>query len=137
MHSQIQSYNFQNPKEFFENLPSPKQEEIIISFDLHIEDDYSFKHNTEEIVSWSNIHNSTEKLVIEGLEVNNIYHAFIDPILDYMENLFRSNLQICFLYKDQTHQKWPLHIISFIIKAHDHNILPILVTRNQVIYLYL
>ena len=36
LHSQIQSYNFQNPKEVFENLPSPKKEEIVLSFDLHI-----------------------------------------------------------------------------------------------------
>ena len=100
LHSQIQSYNFWNPKEFFENLPSPKKEEIVISFDLHIEDDYSSKHKTKEIVSWSNIHNSTEQLGIEGLELNNIHHAFIDPISDYMENIFSQNLQTCFLYKD-------------------------------------
>ena len=46
-HFQIQSYNFQDPKEFLENLPSPKQEEIVLPFDLQIEDDYSFKHKTE------------------------------------------------------------------------------------------
>ena len=55
LRSQIQSYNFRNPKEFFENIPSPKQEEIVLSFDLHTEDDYSFKYKTEEIVSRINI----------------------------------------------------------------------------------
>ena len=137
LHSQIQSYNFRNPKEFFENLPSPKQEEIVLSFDLHIEDDYSFKHKTEEISSWTNIHNSIEQLVIEGLEVNNIHHPFIDPISDYMENLLSPNLQTCFIYEDQIYQKLPFHILSLIIKAHDHNILPILITSNQVIHLFL
>ena len=97
MHSQIQSYNFRNPKSFFENIPSPKQEESVIPFDLHIEDDYSSKHTTEEIVSWYNIHNSTELLVIEGLEVNIIHYAFNDPIANYMENIFSSNLQTCFI----------------------------------------
>ena len=33
LHSQIQSYNFLDPKEFLENLPSPKQEEIVLPFD--------------------------------------------------------------------------------------------------------
>jgi len=33
LHSQIQSYNFRDPKEFLENLPSPKQEEIVLPFD--------------------------------------------------------------------------------------------------------
>ena len=34
LHSQIQAYNFRDPKEFLENLPSPRQEEIALSFDL-------------------------------------------------------------------------------------------------------
>ena len=42
-HSQIQSYNFEDPKEFLGTLPSPKQEEIVLPFDWKIEDDYAFK----------------------------------------------------------------------------------------------
>ena len=137
LHSQIHSYNFWNPKEFFENLPSPKQEEIVLSFDLHIEDDYSFKHKTEEIVSRLNIQNTTEQLFIEGLETQIIHYDFNDPIANYMENIFSSNLQTCFIYEDQIYQRWPFHILSLIIKAHDHTILPILLTSNQVIHLFL
>ena len=137
LHSQIQSYNFRNPKEFFENLPSPKQEEIVLYFDMHIEDDYSFKHKTEEMVSRINIQNTTEQLVIEGLETQIIHYAFNDPIANYMENIFTSNLQTCFIYEDQIYQQLPFHILSLIIKAHDHNILPILITSNQVIHFFL
>ena len=75
MHSQIQSYNFRDPKEFLENIPSPKKEEIVLPFDLQIEDDYSFKENTEEIVSGFNIEDTTNQLVIEGLEAQIIHHA--------------------------------------------------------------
>lgn len=31
---QIHSYSFQDPKQFLENIPSPKQEEIVLPFDL-------------------------------------------------------------------------------------------------------
>jgi hypothetical protein len=30
----IQSYSFQDPKQFFENLPSPKKEEMVLPFDF-------------------------------------------------------------------------------------------------------
>ena len=43
LNSQIQSYNFWDPKEFLENLPSPKQEEIVLPLDLHVEGDCAFK----------------------------------------------------------------------------------------------
>jgi hypothetical protein len=47
--SQIQSYNFLDPKEFLENLPSPKQEEIVLPVDLQIDDDYVFKYKAEVV----------------------------------------------------------------------------------------
>ena len=102
-HSKIQSYNFRDPKEFLENLPSPKQEEIVLPFDLQIEDDYDFKYNTEEIVSGFNIKDKTNQVVIEGLEAQIIHHAFDDPIANYMEIIFRSSLQTCFLCEDHIH----------------------------------
>ena len=43
LNSQIQSYNFWDPKEFLESIPSLKQEEILLPLDLHIEDDYAFE----------------------------------------------------------------------------------------------
>ena len=47
--SQIQSYNFLDLKEFLENLPSPKQEEIVLPVDLQIDDDYVFKYKAEVV----------------------------------------------------------------------------------------
>jgi hypothetical protein len=44
---QIQSYSFQDPKQFFENLPSPKQEEIVLPFDFQIDESFVCKHKTE------------------------------------------------------------------------------------------
>ena len=103
MHSQIQSYNFQDPKEFLENVPSQKQEEIVLPFNLHIEDDYAFKYKTGEIVSRFNIKDTTTQLVIEDLEALIIHHDFDDPIANYMEIIFSSILKTCFLYEDQIH----------------------------------
>ena len=103
LNSQIQSYTFRDPKEFFENIPSPKQEEIVLPFDLHIADDYSFEYKIEDVVSRFNTEDKIDQLVIEGLEANIIHHAFIDPIADYIEDLFSSNFQTCTLYKDQIH----------------------------------
>ena len=40
--SQIQSYNFQDPKEFLENIPSSKQEEIVLPVNWQFDDDYVF-----------------------------------------------------------------------------------------------
>ena len=86
-----------------ENIPSPKQEEAVLPLDLHIEDDYAFEYKTEDVVSRFNTKDTTDQLVIEGLEENIIHHAFIDPIADYMEDIFSSNFQTCTLYKDQIH----------------------------------
>ena len=86
-----------------ENLPSPKQEEIVLPFDFQFEDDYSFKHKNEEMVSRINIQNTTEQLVIEGLEAQIIHYDFDDPIENYMETIFSSSRQTFFLYEDQIH----------------------------------
>jgi len=93
LHSQIQSYNFQDPKEFFKNLPSPKQDETVVPFEWQIEDDYYFKYKNEEVVSGFNIEDTIDQLVIEGLEANIIHYAFVDPIIDYVEVLFSSSFQ--------------------------------------------
>ena len=86
-----------------ESLPSPKQEEIILPLNLHIEDNCAFKSHTEDVVSKFNIGDTTDQLVIEGLKVGSIHHALSDPIAEYMEVLLSSNFQTCTLYKDQIH----------------------------------
>ena len=45
----IELYNFQDPKQFLENIPSRKQEEIIFPFDLQIDENYVFKYKTKTI----------------------------------------------------------------------------------------
>ena len=117
-----------------ENIPSPKQEEIVLHFDLQIEDDYYFKYNTEEIVSGFNIKNKTNQLVIESIEALSIHYDFDDPIENYMETIFSSSLQTCFLYEDQIYQQFPLHVISLIMKTHDQVILPSLIKISQIIH---
>ena len=43
----IQSYNFQGPKKFFENIPSSKHEEIVLLFDMQVDENYFFKYKTK------------------------------------------------------------------------------------------
>lgn len=43
----IQSYNFQVPKQLLENLPSPKQEDIVFPFYFQIAENYVFEYDTE------------------------------------------------------------------------------------------
>ena len=75
-----------------ENLPSPKQEEIVLPFDLQIDENYFFKYKTKivELESGFNLEDTTneiihDRLIIKGLKANIINHVFIDPIPDYME----------------------------------------------------
>ena len=104
-----------------------------MAFWLAVEDDYSFKHKIEEIVLGFNIKNTTNQLVIESLEAQFIHYAFDDPIKNYMQTVFSSSLQTCFIYEDQIYQKFPFHIIYLIMKTHDQVILPSLMTRSQII----
>ena len=120
-----------------ENLPSPKQEEIVLPLDSHIEYDGAFKYQTEDVVSRFNIEDTTNQLVIEGLEANILHHAFIDPIVYYMEVLFSSIFQTCILYKDKIHQQFPLHIITLVMRTHNQVILLIFLTSSQVVHQFL
>jgi hypothetical protein len=40
---QIQSYNFQNPKKFYEQLTSPKPKDIVSSFDFLIDESFAWQ----------------------------------------------------------------------------------------------
>ena len=102
-----------------ENLPSPKQEEIVLHLDLHIEDDCAFKYRAEDGVSRFNTKDTTDQLVIEGLEASIIHHDFIDPIANYMEVHFRSIFKTYIIYKDQIHQQLPLNNITLVMRAHN------------------
>ena len=51
LESQIQSYSFCDPKEFFQNLPPPIHREIVLPPDLQTEYDLGFKAKTEGLVA--------------------------------------------------------------------------------------
>jgi hypothetical protein len=44
LNTQIQSYSFQHPKLFYENLTSPKTKDIVWSFDFLIDEYFVCKH---------------------------------------------------------------------------------------------
>jgi len=128
LHSQIHSYNFRDPKEFLQNLPSLNHGKIVLPFDLQIEDDYAFKSNTEEVVAGFSIEDTTNKFDNEGPKETITLYAFVDPISDYMEVLLNSNSLTCFLYEDQIHQQWPLYITILIMWVHEQIMLLNLLT---------
>jgi hypothetical protein len=101
LNTQIQSYSFQHPKQFFENLQSPKPKEIVLPVDVQIDGDYVFQYKTEVVVAGFNFEDATNQLVIEDLEANIMHHALIDPIADYMEVHVSLSFQTCILYKYQ------------------------------------
>jgi hypothetical protein len=117
--SQIQSYNFLDLKEFLENLPSPKQEEIVLPIDLQTHDEYVFKYKAEVVDAWSGLEDETDLLIIEYLGTNIMHHALIDPIADYMEAFVSLSFQTCFLYNDQICHQLPVHISALIFIKHD------------------
>ena len=137
-YSQIQSYNFQDPKQFLENISPPKQEEIVIPFDLQIDEDYAFKYKTKtvELESGFNLEDTSDdeiihdQLVIKGLEDKVINHAFIDLVADYMEDFFSLNDQSCF-------QHFPLHFTTLILWTKSQAVLLIVLTSSQEIHLFM
>jgi len=122
--SQIQSYNFLDLKEFLENLPSPKQEEIVLPVDLQIDDDYVFKYKAEVVDAWFNFEDGTDLLVIEDLGMHIMHHALIDPIADYMEVYVSLSFQRCILYNNQICHQLPVHISVLIFIKHDEETQP-------------
>jgi hypothetical protein len=117
--SQIQSYNFLDLKEFLENLPSPKQEEIVLPIDWQIDDDYVFQYKAEVVDAGFNFEDATDQLVIEDLGTNIMHHALIDPIADYMEVHVSLSFQTCILYNNQICHQLPVHISVSIFIKHD------------------
>jgi hypothetical protein len=103
---QIESYDFQDPKSFLESLPPPKREEIVIPFELQIEEEYGYEPEIEELESRFNLDKENEKvihdqLVIERLRGISINYKFMDLVADYMKNISNSIVHI--------HLQSPLH----------------------------
>jgi hypothetical protein len=108
LNTQIQSYSFQHPKQFYEKLTSPKPKDIVSSFDFLIDEYFVCKHKSEieQLQSWSDIEDTNGKLIHvkmlnEYLENQQIDHIFIDPVANYMELFFSITVQSCFFCKDR------------------------------------
>ena len=124
--TQIQSYSFQHPKQFYENITSPKPKDIVSSFDFLIDEYFVCKHKSEveQLQSWSNIEDTNGKLIHvrmlkEYPENQQIDHIFIDPVASYMELFFSITVQSCFFHKDPSHHQLPLHISVLIFIKND------------------
>jgi len=100
--SQTQPYDFQSIDKFLENLPSPRRDEIVSSFDLQIDEECVVENKTrtvglasefnfEDVTDNETVH---DEMVIEGLRNPAGSHVLIDHIADYMEFYFSS--QPCF-----------------------------------------
>ena len=58
---QFESHDFQDPKQFLESLPPPKREEIVIPFDLQIEEGYGSELDFVELESRINLDEELEE----------------------------------------------------------------------------
>ena len=110
LNTQMQSYSFQHPKQFYEKLTSPKPKDIVSSFDFLIDESFVCKHKAEieQLQSWSDMEDTDGKLIHvrmlnEYLENQPIDRMFIDPVANYMELLFSITVQSCFFCKDPSH----------------------------------
>ena len=137
LQSQIQSYHFRDPEAFFQNLPSPSHEEIVLPSDLQIEDNYVSKAKTEDLVVGLITKEATVSSDQEGPEEAIPHDVFIDPIADYMELLLNSSSLACFLREDQIHQQRPFYTTILIIGAHDRIVLPSSLTISEPVHLFL
>jgi hypothetical protein len=129
---QFESYDLQDPKQFLESLPPPKREEIVIPFDLQIEEGYGCEPHFVELELRFNFDEEIRKviqdqLVIESLKGISINYEFMDHVADYMKNISIPIVHI--------HLQFPLHctpwvfwtkrqIVSlmFLIKSQEVNV---------------
>ena len=82
----FQSYDFQDPKWFLESLPPPKKEEIVIPFDLQIEEGYSCELDFVEMESRISLdeeieEGSHDQVVIKRITGISINYEFIDLVV--------------------------------------------------------
>ena len=61
---QIESHDFQDHKQFLESLPPPKREEIVIPFELQIEEEYGYEPDIVELESRFNLDEEIEKFIL-------------------------------------------------------------------------
>lgn len=123
---QIVSYDFQDPKQFLEILPPPKKEEIVIPFDLQINEECGDELDIVELESSFSLDEENEKdiqdkFVIESLKGISINYVFYDPIFDYIEELYSPNFQLFFHYEKHTHFLLPLSFQNIVCFWFNHN----------------
>jgi hypothetical protein len=88
----FESYDFQDPKQFLESLPPLEREEIVIPFDLHIEEGYGCELDFVELDSRISLDEEIEEgiqdqLVIKSIKGISINYEFIDLVVDYMKDI--------------------------------------------------
>jgi hypothetical protein len=130
---QIESYDFQDPKQFLESLPPPKREEIVIPFDLQIEEGYGYEPDIVELESRFNLDEEIEKviqdqLVIESLKGISINYEFMDPVADYMKNISSSIVHI--------HLQSPLHCTPWVFWTKGQVVSLMFLINNQEVNVY-
>jgi hypothetical protein len=108
---QFESYEFQDPKKFLESVPPPKREEIVIPFDLQIEEGYGCELDFVEMESRINLDEEIEEViqdqhVIESIKCISINYEFINPVADYMKDISSSIVHI--------HFQLPLHYTPWV-----------------------
>jgi hypothetical protein len=108
---QIESYDFQDPKQFLESLPPPQREEIVIPFDLQIEEGHGCEPDFVELESRISLDEGIEEviqdqLVMESIKGISINYEFIDPVADYMKNFSGPIVHI--------HLQLPLHYTPWV-----------------------
>ena len=137
LHSQIQSYDFQDPKITFQNLPSPNLEKIILPANSQIEDNPAFKKRTGVLAA-----KFVSKVIAiaidqESLEEILPHDVFVDPVANHMEAFLNSRFVKGFLYEDQVYQQWPLYVTIWIVGAHDQILALISPTFAQTVCFFL
>ena len=110
----FESYDFQDPKQFLESLPPPKREEIVIPFDLQIEEGYGCVPDFVELESRISLDEGIEEviqdqLVMESIKGISINYEFIDPVADYMNNFSGPIVHI--------HLQFPLHYTPWVFRT--------------------
>ena len=98
---------------FLESLHPPKKEEIVIPFDLQIEEEYGYELDIVELESRFSLDEENEKdiqdqFVLESLKGISINYVFYDPIADYMKEFYSPNFQLFFHYEKQKHFLLPI-----------------------------
>ena len=121
LEAQIQSYDFHDKDQFFQDLFQPKQkgESLVFYYDFHNLQlkSYVEEKNTHELYNHGN-------QMVDYMQVQQTYHVFFDPVADYMEDLFNLNYQLSFYYGNKLYYQLYLllSLPVFILWKHSQGV---------------